>query len=491
MMNAWYTEFIAPQVVEIVKREKPPVDRIRKQRVEKFLASKDDNSKRAEFWLENIIRVFHELSCTPDECMKCVVSLLRDSAYQLWNTLVSVVPRERVPWEFFQEEFKKYISQRFIDQKWKEFLELKQGKMSVTEYEREFVKLSKYARERVSTEAIMCKTFEDGLNEDIKLFVDVLELKELVVPVDRACKAEELSRDFSARLATSARQFPKLVEKDKVQSARAGSNNRGRQQRNPGSGASSKGTPREQAARPEGRAPAWTYVIHAREEASSPDVITGTFSLHDTNVVALIDPGYTHSYICMKLVSSMSIPANLMLLPFDEFDIILGMDWLTTHDATVNCGKKYIEMRCENGNTLCVESDEKDRSPVVISHMSAQRYVRKGYEAYLAFVMNVKEAELKIESVPIVCKYPDVFPEEFLGLPPVREVEFGIELAPGTVPISIAAYKMAQTELKELKAQLQELTDKGLARPSCFTWGAPVLFVKKKDGSMRLCLDYR
>ncbi|KAG8491072.1 hypothetical protein CXB51_014218 [Gossypium anomalum] len=147
-----------------------------------------------------------------------------------------------------------------------------------------------------------------------------------------------------------------------------------------------------------------------------------------------------------------------MLLPFDEFDVILGMDWLTLHAAIVNCKQK--------------------------------RYLRKGYEAYLAYVLNTKEFEKKIESVPIVCKFADVFPEEFPGLPPVREVEFGIELIPGTTPISIAPYRMAPTELKELKSQLQELTDKGFVRPSFLPWGAPVLFVKKKDGSMRLCVDY-
>ncbi|KAA3487365.1 Retrotransposon protein [Gossypium australe] len=105
---------------------------------------------------------------------------------------------------------------------------------------------------------------------------------------------------------------------------------------------------------------------------------------------------------------------------------------------------------------------------------------RKGYEAYLAFVMNAKETELKIEPVPIVCEYPDVFPEELLGLPLLL-----------VLSISIAAYRMAPTELKELKAQLQELMDKGFARPSHSPWSTPVLFVKKKDGSMRLCTDYR
>ncbi|KAA3470411.1 DNA/RNA polymerases superfamily protein [Gossypium australe] len=123
--------------------------------------------------------------------------------------------------------------------------------------------------------------------------------------------------------------------------------------------------------------------------------------------------------------------------------------------------------------------------------MSAQKYIRNRYEAYLTFVMNAKDSELRIESVPIVCEYPNVFPEELPRLLPVREIEFGIELAPGTAPISIAPYKMAPTELKELKAQLQELTYKGFARASYSPWNAPVLFVKKKDGSMRLYIDYR
>ena len=123
-------------------------------------ANVDDDAEKAEFWLENSFRVFDELFCTSEECLKCAISLLRDSAYHWWKTLISVVSKEKVTWEFFQEEFrKKYISERFINQKRKEFLELKQGNMIVTEYEREFVRLSKYAREYIPTEAKMCRRF--------------------------------------------------------------------------------------------------------------------------------------------------------------------------------------------------------------------------------------------------------------------------------------------------------------------------------------------
>ncbi|KAA3466292.1 Gag-Pol polyprotein [Gossypium australe] len=358
MMSNWYTEYIranpnarypppppifqpasiAPQVVEVVRRERPPVDKIRKQGAEEFRASKDDDPERAEFWLENTIKVFEELSCTPDECMKCVASLLRDLAYQWWNTIVSVVPRERINWEFFQEEFrKKYISQRFIDRKRKEFLELKQGRMTVTEYEHEFVRLSKYAREYVSTEAIMCKRFEDGLNKDIRLFVGILELKEFVLftgskaqttsvaSVGNArpsrsecpqcgkhhlceCRANEKACFKCGSLHHFIRDCPEVGEREKPQNARPGSTTRGRPQKNPENEMSNKNSSRQQSARAEGRAPARTYSIRAREEASTPDVITGTFSLYDTRVIALIDSGSTHSYICMKLVSSVSMP---------------------------------------------------------------------------------------------------------------------------------------------------------------------------------------
>ncbi|KAA3465862.1 Transposon Ty3-I Gag-Pol polyprotein [Gossypium australe] len=477
MMSNWYTEYVranpnaqspppppipqpvlvAPQGIDLVRITKPPVDKIQKQRAEEFRTNIDDDPYRAEFWLENSMSVFDELSCTPEEILKCVMSLLRDPAYHWWKTLTSVVPKERVTWDFFLEEFqKKYISQRFVDQKQMEFLELKQGKMTVAEYEREFFTLSKYAQECVSTEAILCKRFKDGLNQDVKLLVGILKLKEFVVLVDRASKAEELTESkrsketnpqttasirFSQRergntysglraQATSMasvgnpkskpecpscgrhhtgecwgnnrncykcgspshfiRNCPERDDKEMKQEIRSSNiSSKGRPQKNLGGGISGRDASRDSTVRSEGWAPARTYAIRAREEASSPDVITGTFSLHDT--------------------------------------FILSMDWLTTHSVLVNCCSKFIELKSQNGDVIQVES----------------------------------------------------------------EVEFGIELVPGTTTISVAPYRMAPLELKELKVQLQELTDKGFARPSYSPWGALVLFVKKKDGSMRLCIDYK
>ena len=106
-------------------------------------------------------------------------------------------------------------------------------------------------------------------------------------------------------------------------------------------------------------------------------------------------------------------------------------------------------------------------------------------------VLDSKRGQIELENILVVKDFPDVFPEELPGIPPVREVELSIEILLGTAPTSRAPYKMAPTELKELKIQLQELLDKGFIRPSVSPWGAPVLFVKKKDGTLRMCIDYR
>ncbi|KAG8479786.1 hypothetical protein CXB51_029317 [Gossypium anomalum] len=539
VMNEWFSQYLRtnpvaqqaqaplpapPPVPEIpqgtgtesVRKGKAPVDKIRKYGAEEFRAAVDDDSERAEFWLENTTRVLEELSCTPEECLKCAVSLLKDTAYHWWNTKASVVPKEKITWEFFQTEFrKKYISQRFLDQKRKEFLELKQGNRSVSEYEREFVRLSKYAREWVQSEAEMCKRFEEGLNEDIKLLIGILEIQEFATLAERAYKAEELSKEkkqaereariFSKR-PTGKSQFsaskklkkyqdrstsaigysakergsqrtnprpstpsvtsvgsvgtpkprcqdcPERVEKEAEQILKPSNPvSRGRPPRPSGNVSGSRGATKDTAGRPEVRAPARTYAIRAREDTSAPDVITGTFSLLDTDITALIDPGSTHSYICVKL----AIVKNLSVEP-TEFVVKVS----NPLGQSVLVDKICKNCPLMNGELLRVKSDQTEGFSDVISVMAAQRYVKKGYDAYLAYVLDTKVSESKIQAVPVVCEFFDVFPEELPGLPPEREVEFSIDLIPGTTPISIAPYRMAPTELKELKTQLQELVDR-------------------------------
>lgn len=127
----------------------------------------------------------------------------------------------------------------------------------------------------------------------------------------------------------------------------------------------------------------------------------------------------------------------------------------------------------------------------LISAMQAFKLLQRKNVGYLAYVTDTRNTELTIDQVLVIRKYSDVFPDELPGLPPDSEIEFGIDVAPDTQPISIPPYRMAPAELKELKEQLHDLLDKGFIHPSVSPWGALVLFVKKKDGTLRLCIDYR
>ncbi|GJV25927.1 putative reverse transcriptase domain-containing protein [Tanacetum coccineum] len=128
--------------------------------------------------------------------------------------------------------------------------------------------------------------------------------------------------------------------------------------------------------------------------------------------------------------------------------------------------------------------------------MRKRKEMHRGTQTPMSSQISAKKEEDKSEGkqlkdVPIVQDFPEVFPEDLSGLPPARPVEFQIDLIPGAAPVARAPYRLAPSEMKELSEQLQELSDKGFIRPSFSLWGAPVLFVKKKDGSFRMCIDYR
>ncbi|GJU32429.1 putative reverse transcriptase domain-containing protein [Tanacetum coccineum] len=131
----------------------------------------------------------------------------------------------------------------------------------------------------------------------------------------------------------------------------------------------------------------------------------------------------------------------------------------------------------------------------IISCTKTQKYMEKGCQFYQEQVTSKKNEdkseEKRLEDVSIIQEFPEVFQEELPGLPPAQQVEFQIDLVPGAAPVARALYRLAPAELQELSTQLQELSDRGFIRPSSSPWGAPVLFVKKKDGSFRMCIDYR
>ncbi|GJU56290.1 putative reverse transcriptase domain-containing protein [Tanacetum coccineum] len=187
-----------------------------------------------------------------------------------------------------------------------------------------------------------------------------------------------------------------------------------------------------------------------------------------------------------------------MPVELGSFDVIIGMDWLRRCHAMIVCDEKLVQVPYGNETlTFCGNESSNGRESrlTVISCSKAQEYMAKGCQVFLAQISTKKEEDKsegkQIKDVPIVRDFPEVFPEDLPGLPPARPVEFQIDLILGAAPVARAPYRLAPSEMKELSEQLQELSDKGFIRPSSSPWGAPVLFVKKKDGSFRMCIDYR
>jgi len=281
-----------------------------------------------------------------------------------------------------------------------------------------------------------------------------------------------------------------------------------------------RGRPRNQEGRTQGR----VYHMSYEDVGAVPDVVAGTLQLDTMQVYVLIDPRASHSFISYRIVNNLHVlssnlgvgvtvstplgenihindiyrgvklyigglelRADLMPLELYDFDVILGMDWLSKHKAQVDCFTKTVTIQGIGDKRVVFKGERKVIPSCVISVLVARKLLRKGCSAWLAHVRELEKGSICLASIPVVRE----FPEDLPGLPPVREIEVSIETIPGVSPIAQSPYRMAPMELAELKVQLQELLDKGFIRPSNSPWGAPVLFVKKKDGTLRLCIDYR
>nr|GFB75531.1 putative reverse transcriptase domain-containing protein [Tanacetum cinerariifolium] len=265
------------------------------------------------------------------------------------------------------------------------------------------------------------------------------------------------------------------------------------------------------------------------------NVVTGTFLLNNRYASVLFDTGADKSFVSTTFSTQINItpstldhcydveladeritglntilrgctlnllnhPFNINLMPVElgSFDAIIGKDWLAKYQAVIACAEKIVRIPWGN-ETLIIHGDGSNQGNAtrlsIISCTKIEKYMMKGFPIFLAHI-TTKEVEDKsekkrLEDVPIVRNFPKVFPEDLPGLPATRPVEFQIDLVPGAAPVVRVPYRLAPFEMKELAEQLKELFDKVFIRPSSSPWGAPVLFVKKKYGSFRMCIDYQ
>jgi hypothetical protein len=250
--------------------------------------------------------------------------------------------------------------------------------------------------------------------------------------------------------------------------------------------------------------------VAVEDAQTAPDVIIGMILVNDNNTIILFDSGASHSFVPANFVQKHNLPssmlknwmivsspggdmharhvcpkvnilirgvefiANLIVLESKGIDVILGMDWLSKHKGKINCAKKAV------GLTTCSGKEVEYVAENLVTDKAASNRV----------VLNHLDAASTLDT-RTVSEFLDVFPEELPGMPPDHEIEFVIELVPGTAPIFKRPYRMAANQIAKLMEQLHELLDKGYICPSASPWGAPIIFVLKKDGTQRMCVDYR
>ena len=270
------------------------------------------------------------------------------------------------------------------------------------------------------------------------------------------------------------------------------------------------------------------FNINANQAQENNEVVNGTFLVNNLHASILFDTGADKSFVSyefepllvtprVKLGESFTVevtdgkpvtidsiingcninlnehnfPIDLIPMQLGSFDIIVGMDRLAKNHAEVVCFEKCIRISLENDQILKVYGEKPSSGLKLMSCTKAQKYLRKKYVAFLAHIVEKRDKERKIEDIPIIREFPKVFPDDVSGLPPARQVKFRIDLVPGANPVAKSPYRLAPSEMQELASQLQKLSVKGFIRPSSSPWCAPVLFVKNKDGSFRMCIDYR
>jgi hypothetical protein len=234
-------------------------------------------------------------------------------------------------------------------------------------------------------------------------------------------------------------------------------------------------------------------------------ILAGTFSLNGYSVVVLFDSGVIQDFNskactqkCQLMIELISTPhvfhmpgeiiaakqqvmatplnlasrlfkTNLIVLEGQGIDVILGMGWMKGLKAVLDIVAHTVHLESPTNGSVVLQLPSSTPASSTLLSIAAQN----------------------LEDIPIACNFPIVFPEDLPGMPLDQDIEFTIELQPGTTPISRRPYKMTPNKLAELKTQLKELLDKENIRPSSSPWGCPALFVKKKDQSLRLCVDYR
>eukprot|EP00253_Pinus_taeda_P002532 PITA_02532 len=463
--------------------------------------------------------------------------------------IVKGVTEQNITWDNFQRFFKeRYLTERFYDEKAREFHDLRLGQQTMDEFITCFTSLLRYVpyiREEKGKVQRFVSSLPAYMRERIE-FDNPKSMDEVIRKARIYYQQSKQKGETTNRIWNEKRGF-KTVGNSK------GNHNNG--SKGNGKGANSRFAPRttskfrttneskrkgaEQLSQIHeastvgevGRSiPRINVALEDRQVEYQPTMVEFKGKISNLTISVLIDPGATLSYVSPKIVERCSlqpvkfknpwlvqlatgakwrvtakindcsfiiadqpVTADLNVLPLRSYDILIGMDWLEKHWSLVDCKTKIIYYRDQQGNRKELQGIKQLVQVRPITANQLMKCIRKGCQVYAIQVgyANSKDKSASLNNIPIIQEFTDVFPEEIPGLPPRRNIDFTIELIPGAAPVSRAPYRMSTPELTELKMQLQELLDKEYIRPSVSPSGALVLFVKKKDGTLWMCIDYR